>query len=98
MDRVADQVMNDMGALVEMRMTEPQVQRQSQEENEPAKARLHSVTLRREVEHEEDEFLQAQKTPAQTPQLNSSVKPCINNLNGRGQPLVTDIRIFFEER
>ena len=89
--------MNNKGALVETQITEPQVQRQSQEENEPVKAKLNSVTLRREVEHEEDEFLQTQETPAQTPQLNSDVKSCINNLNGRGQPLVTAIRIFFEQ-
>jgi len=91
-DRVADTV---------MRMPEPLVQRQPQEEEEK--------TLRRQPKEEEDEMmrrqpleedeeLQTKPNGSNVPQVSPRVQSQINSLRGGGRPLPTTARTFYEPR
>ncbi len=95
-DRVADEV---------MRMPEPQVQRQSEEDEEeemiqtkPVGEQITPLVQRQvEPEEEEEETIQT-KSEGQTPQVTSSLESRINALQGGGQPLSKETRGFFEPR
>jgi len=96
-DRVADAV---------MRMLEPQVQRQSEEDEEEEMLQTKPIgeqitpLVQRQVEpeeEEEEETLQA-KAEGQIPQVASNLESRINALQGGGQPLSKETRNFFEPR
>jgi hypothetical protein len=90
-DRVADEV---------MRMPEPQVQRQMEEE-ETLQAQFlgEQITplVQRQVEPEE-ELLQAEGHPGHTPEVTPDLESRIQALKGGGQPLRKSERAFFEPR
>ena len=103
-DRVADEV---------MRMPEPQVQRQSEEDEEEEMIQTKPIgdqitpLIQRQVEPEEEEEAEPEKeeeetiqtkSEEQTPQVTSSLESKINALQGGGQPLSRDTRNFFEPR
>lgn len=69
-----------------MRMPEPQLQRQPEEEEE----------VRRQLE-EEEETIQT-KTTSTTPSVTPKLASNIRALRGRGQPLPSSVRSFFEPR
>jgi hypothetical protein len=95
-DRVADEV---------MRMPEPQVQRQSEEDEEEEMIQPKSIgeqitpLIQRQVEpeEEEEETLQA-KAEGQTPDVIPSLESRINALQGGGQSLSKETKNFFEPR
>ncbi len=95
-DRVADEV---------MRMPEPQVQRQSEEDEEeemiqtkPVGEQVTPLVQRQvEPEEEEEETLQA-KAEGQIPQVAPNLESRINALQGGGQSLLKETRNFFEPR
>ena len=95
-DRVADEV---------MRMPEPQVQRQSEEDEEEEMIQTKSIgdqitpLVQRyvESEEEEEEALQA-KAEGKTLQVAPNLESRINALQGSGQPLSKETRGFFEPR
>ena len=72
-DRVADAV---------MRMSEPQVQRQPEEEKKK----------------EEEGILQTKEVPSQTPEVTNDLESRIQSLKGGGQPLPESVRAYFEPR
>ncbi|MGB3459402.1 MAG: DUF4157 domain-containing protein [Halobacteriota archaeon] len=103
-DRVADQV---------MRMPEPQVQRQSEEEEEliQTKPLAEQITplVQRQVEEEaeeeeeekkkeEEEILQAKETPSHVPEVTPDLESRIHSLRGGGQSLPESARSFLEPR
>jgi hypothetical protein len=94
-DRVAEQV---------MRMPEPQVQCQEEEEELiQTKLLAEQITplVQRQVEEEEqeeEEILQAKEVSAHTPQVTPDLAGQINGLRGRGHPLPESVRAFFEPR
>jgi len=90
-DRVADAV---------MRMPEPGVQRQAEEEEEYL---IHTEQItplvQRQVEEEEEEkILQTKDVSGQTSELTSDFESRIQTLRGGGQPLPESARDFFEPR
>ena len=92
-DRVADAV---------MRMPEPGVQRQVEEEEEDliqTKPLVNQITpfVQRQVE-EEEEILQTKKREGTTPEVTHDLESSINALKGGGQPLAESTRNFFEPR
>jgi len=94
-DRVADAV---------MRMPEPQVQRQVEEEDEEeliqTKPLAEQITLRvqRPVEEEGEEELQAKELFGQTSEISPNLESRVNTIRGGGQPLPASTRTFFEPR
>lgn len=92
-DRVADEV---------MRMPEPQVQRQSEEDEEEEMIQTKPIgdqitpLVQRQVEEEEEE-IQA-KAEGQTPQVTPNLESEINALQGGGHSLSKETRNFFEPR
>jgi hypothetical protein len=92
-DRVADAV---------MRMPEPGVQRQTEEEEELilTKPLTEQITplVQRLVEEEEEEFLQAKELSGQTLEISPNLEARINAIRGGGQPLPASTRTFFEPR
>ena len=93
-DWVAEQV---------MRMSEPGVPRQPEEEEEEliqTKPLAEEITplVQRQVEEEEEEELQAKEIPGQIPEVTSDLESYINALEGGGQPLPESVRAFFEPR
>lgn len=92
-DRVADAV---------MRMTEPEVQRQVEEEELiETKTIADQITpsVQRQVKNEEEEeMLQTKGRTGQTPEVTPNLESRINALRGGGQPLPRSMRNFFEPR
>ena len=96
-DRVADAV---------MRMPEPGVQRQSEEEEEEdiiqAKPLAEQITplVQRQVEEEEkeEEILQTKESSKQSPAVSSNLETNIQSLKTEGTHLPESIRAFFEPR
>jgi hypothetical protein len=95
-DRVAEQV---------MRMPEPHVQRQAEEEEliqpKPLAGRITPLVQRqadKEEQEEEEEILQTKENPGQTSEITPTLESRINSLKGGGQPLPKSARVFFEPR
>ena len=94
-DRVADAV---------MQMPEPQVQRQTEQEEEKLQAKTMAeqitplVQRQIETEEEEEEIIQTERANRRTPQVGHSLEAQIHHLRGGGQPLSTPTRAFFEPR
>jgi hypothetical protein len=92
-DRVADEV---------MRMSEPLMQQQTEEEEEdliqtePIAEQITSL-VQRQAEKEK-EILQTRKNPGQTPKVTPDLEPRIHAIRGSGQPLPESVRAFFEPR
>ncbi|MBE9571486.1 MAG: DUF4157 domain-containing protein [Proteobacteria bacterium] len=91
-DRVADAV---------MRMPEPQLRRQPEEEEDliQTKPLVDQITpfIQRQVE-EEEELIQTKGRTDQTPKVTHDLESSINAFRGGGQPLPASIRTFFEPR
>ena len=96
-DRVAELV---------LRMPEPRVQRQTEEEEKEQLVQMKPISeqitplVQRQVEpeeEEEEELLQT-KSNGQTPQVALNPESKINSLKGGGQPLDKSTRNFFEPR
>ena len=91
-DRVADAV---------MRMPEPGVQRQEEEEEEilQIKPLVDQITpvVQRQVE-EEEEMLQAKSREDATPEVTNDLESQITAIKGGGRPLAESERGFFEPR
>ena len=93
-DRVADKV---------MRMPEPEVQRQAEEEEELIQTKALSEQITplvqcQEGEEEEEEEIQTKPLPSQTSEVVSDVEASINSIRGGGQPLPESERAYFEPR
>ena len=95
-DRVADEV---------MRMSEPEVQRQVEPEEEEeilqTKQLVDQITplVQRQVEEEEEEeMLQAKNREDATSEVSHGLESQINAIKGGGQPLAESERAFFEPR
>jgi hypothetical protein len=94
-DRVAEEV---------MRMPEPDVQRQVEEEEEFVQPKLRIITeypIQRQIEEEdkeEEELLQTMKMENTTPELTHGLGSQIHAIRGGGQPLPKSERAFFEPR
>lgn len=91
-DRVADAV---------MRMPEPRVQRECEEEpvqTRPLADRITPLLQRQSDPEEEEEEPVRAKAAEETPQVTSNLEASINALQGRGQPLSKESRAFFEPR
>ena len=103
-DRVADEV---------MRMPEPQVQRQSEEDEEEEMIQTKPIgdqitpLIQRQVEPEEEEEAEPEKeeeetiqtkAEGQTPDVTPSLESRINALQGGGKSLSKETRNFFEPR
>jgi len=94
-DRVADAV---------MRMPEPNVQREVDEEEEEellqTKPLVEQITplVQRQVEEEEEEFLQAKSRDGASPEVAHDLESEINAIRGGGQSLSGYERSFFEPR
>jgi hypothetical protein len=92
-DRVADAV---------MRMPEPGVQRQTEEEEEELQAKplaeqIAPLVQKQPIEKKEEE-LQAKEIPGQTSEVTSNLEARVNAIRDRGQPLPGSVRDFFEPR
>ena len=89
-DRVADAV---------MRMSEPGVQRQPEEEPVQTKPMI-TLLVQRQTEEEEEEvgFLQTKELTGQSPEVTPTLSSRIQNLRGGGQPLPESVRAYFEPR
>jgi hypothetical protein len=95
-DRVAEEV---------MRMPEPQVQRQEEEEEDliQTKPLVDQITplVQRQVEEEEEEeeeMLQAKSREDATSEVTNDLESQINAIKGGGRPLAESERAFFEPR
>ena len=93
-DRVADAV---------MRMPEPEMQRQVEEEEETLQAKplAEEITplVQRQVEpEEEEEELQAKTTSGRISEVTPNLESRILSLKGGGQPLAKSEKYFFEPR
>ena len=91
-DKVAEQV---------MRMAEPQVQRQPEEElvqTKPVITPLIQRHIDEEIEEEEEEFLQTKELPGQSPEVTPALSSRIQSLKGGGQALPKSVRAYFEPR
>ena len=93
-DRMADEV---------MRMPEPVVQRQTEEDDKEEMTQSKPIgeqitpLVQRQPEPEEEEEIQT-KAEGATPQITPNLESQINALRGGGQPLPKEIRNFFEPR
>jgi len=94
-DRVADEV---------MRMPEPGVQRQPEEEEEEELiqsiplAKQITPLVQRQIEEEEEELLQTKKVSGKTSEVVPDLESRINSLRGGGRPLSKSERTYFEQR
>jgi len=96
-DRVADEV---------MRMAEPEMQRQVDEEEEeeilqtkPLVDQITPVVQRQvEEEEEEEEMIQANSREDSTPEVSNDLESQINAIKGGGRPLAESERDYFEPR
>ncbi|MBE9571710.1 MAG: DUF4157 domain-containing protein, partial [Proteobacteria bacterium] len=92
-DRVAEQV---------MRMPEPEVQRQAEEEeliqSKPIAEPITPLVQRQEEEEEEEEKLQAKETSGQISEVTPYLESGIQSQKGNGQSLPENDRTFFESR
>ena len=91
-DRVADEV---------MRMPEPQVQCQEEEEELiQTKLLAEQITplVQRQVEEEEEEFLQAKSRDGASPEVAHDLESEINAIRGGGRSLSGSERAYFEPR
>ena len=95
-DRVADAV---------MRMPEPEMQRQVEEEQEeetfqtkPLVDQITPLIQRQVEEEEEEEMLQAKSTEDATPEVSNDLESQINAIKGGGRPLAESERAYFEPR
>ena len=92
-DRVAEQV---------MRMSESQMQRQVEEEEEQIQTKpladKFTPLVQRRVEEEEEELLQTKAHSSQVTEVTSNIESRIQSLKGGGQPLSEPTRSFFEPR
>ena len=89
-DRVADAV---------MRMEEPRVQRQMEEEIVQTKPVITPLVQRQsEEEGGEEEFIQTRELPGQSPEVIPTFSSRIQSLKGGGQALPESTRAFFEPR
>jgi hypothetical protein len=90
-DRVAEQV---------MRMEEPRVQRQPDEELVQTKPVITPLVQRQseEEEEEEEEFIQTKELPGQSPEVTPSLSSRIQSMKGGGQTLPESVRAYFEPR
>ena len=86
-DRVADAV---------MRMEEPRVQRQPDEELVQKKPVITPLVQRQS--EEEEEFLQTKELPGQSPEVMPALSSRIQSLRGGGQMLPESARTYFEPR
>ena len=60
--------------------------------------RMEEPGVRRQVEEEEEETLQAKEIPSQIPEVTPNLEARINTIRGSGQPLPESTRAFFESR
>ncbi len=95
-DRVADAV---------MRMPEPGMQRQVDEEEEeeilqtkPLVDQITPVVQRQVEEEEKEEMLQAKSREDATPEVSNDLESKINAIKGGGRPLAESERAYFERR
>jgi len=93
-DRVADAV---------MRMPEPQIQQQAEEEEliqtKPIAEQITPLVQRQEEgEEEEEELIQKKEHTSQTPEVTPNLESRIQSLKRGGQPLPKSTRDFFEPR
>jgi len=95
-DRVADEV---------MRMPEPGVQRQIEEEEEeeilqtkPLVDQITPLVQRQVEEEEEEEMLQTKNSEDATSEVTNDLESQINAIKGGGQPLAESERAYFEPR
>jgi len=93
-DRVADAV---------MRMPEPGVRRQLEEEEmlqaKPLAEEITPLVQRQaEPEEEEEEMLQAKNSEDATPEVTNDLESQINAIHGGGRPLAESERAYFEPR
>ncbi|NOR41701.1 MAG: DUF4157 domain-containing protein [Gammaproteobacteria bacterium] len=90
-DRVAEQV---------MRMPEPRVQKQPEEELVQKKSLITPLIQKQseEEEDEEEEFLQTKELPGQSSEVTPALSSSIQSLRGGGQPLPESTRAYFEPR
>ena len=94
-DRVADAV---------MRMPEPEMQRQVDEEEEEeilqTKPLVDQITplVQRQVEEEEEEMLQAKNREDSTSEVTNDLESQINAIKGGGRSLAESERAYFEPR
>ena len=88
-DRVAEQV---------MRMEDPRVQRQPDEEIVQKKPVITPLIQRQSEEEEEEEFLQTKEFPGQSPEITPTLSSRIQSLKGGGQALPESVRAYFEPR
>ena len=92
-DRVADEV---------MRMSEPQVQQQAEEEDliqtESIADQITPLVQRQVEPEEEEELIQIKTVGDVTPELTPTISSGIQSLQGGGRPLSGSERSFFEPR
>jgi len=94
-DRVADEV---------MRMPEPEMQRQVEEEEEeilqtkPLVDQITPLVQRQVEEEEEEEMLQAKSREDATSEVTNDLESQINAIKGSGRPLAESERAYFEPR
>jgi len=86
-----------------MRMPEPGVQRQEEEEEEilqtkPLVDQIIPLVQRQVEEEEEEEVLQAKSREDATPEVSNDLELQINAIKGGGQPLAESERDYFEPR
>jgi peptidoglycan hydrolase-like protein with peptidoglycan-binding domain len=94
-DRVADEM---------MRMPEPEVQRQLEEEEEellqtkPLAGWITHLVQRQGEEEEEEEIFRTKEVPGQIPEVTPDLESRITTMRSSGKPLPESIRTFFEPR
>jgi hypothetical protein len=90
-DRVAEQV---------MRMPEPEMQRQEEEEKDliHTKPLVNQITPLVQMQVEEEELLQAKNREMETPEVTHDLESQINAIKGGGRPLAESERAYFEPR
>lgn len=89
----------DRMANAVMRMPEPGVQWQPEEELVQTKPVITPLVQRQsEGEEEEEEFLQQKEVPGQSPEVTPDLSSSIQSLKGGGQPLPESLRAYFEPR
>jgi len=84
-----------------MRMPEPEMQLQEEEEILQTKTLVDQITplVQRQVEEEEEEeMLQAKSREDVTPEVSNDLESQINAIKGGGRPLAESERSFFEPR
>ena len=94
-DRMAEQV---------LRMPDPGVQRQAEEEEEEELIQTKSIAeqvtplVQRQVEAEEEKELQTKAIPGKTPEVTDDLQTRLNQSKGSGQPLSGETMTFMESR